>query len=62
MCVLYAMVVYHSVEAVSALTLSVEVLLTVCVCEVELRRGSVFCELARLMSRLLVTGQSHTII
>ena len=36
-----------------------EVLLTVCVCEVELRRSSVFSQLAQLISRLLVSGLSH---
>ena len=44
-------------EAVSLFTLSVEVLLTVGVCEVELRRTSVFCELACLLSRLIVCGE-----
>jgi hypothetical protein len=45
-----------SSEAVSSFTLSVEVLLTVCVCEVELRRSSVFSEIAQLISKLLVSG------
>lgn len=35
-----------------------EVLLTVCVCEKELRKGEVFKEVARLLSRVLGSGQS----
>ena len=41
----------------SSFALSVEVLLTVSVCEVGLRGGEVFSHVARLLSSLLAAGQ-----
>ena len=46
-----------SSEAVASFTLCVEVLLTVCVCEVALRRSRVFCQIAQLLSTFIASGK-----
>ena len=42
----------------SLFALCLEVLLTVCVSEVSVRRDKVFCQLARLLSRIILSGQT----